>query len=70
MQQMSAEVKALQLTPILASPEASTPKHKGGKNADSEEDDDLPDLVDDPVQIIINKDKLNKRVNKLEERVK
>ncbi|KAI6674425.1 hypothetical protein NL676_002331 [Syzygium grande] len=57
MQQMSAEIKALRLTPIPASPEASTPKHKGGKNVDSEEDDDLPDIVDDLVQIIVNKDK-------------
>ena len=42
MQQMSAEIKALRLTPIPASPEALAPKHKGRKNADSEEDDDLP----------------------------
>ncbi|XP_056158563.1 uncharacterized protein LOC130134846 [Syzygium oleosum] len=70
MQQMSAEIKALRLTPIPASPEASALKHKGEKNVDSEEDDDLPDLVDDPVQIIVNKDKPDERVNKLEERVK
>ena len=67
MQQMSAEIKALRLTPVPASPEASASKHKGGKNADSEEDDDLPDLEDDPVQIIVNKDKPDERVNKLEE---
>ncbi|KAI6680349.1 hypothetical protein NL676_034230 [Syzygium grande] len=56
-QQISAEIKALLLTPIPTYPEASAPKHKGGKNADSEEDDDLPDLVDDPIQIIVNKEK-------------
>ena len=63
---MSAEIKALRLTPVPASLEASA----RGKNVDNEEDDDLPDLVDDPVEIIVNKDKPDERVNKLEERVK
>ena len=70
MQQMFIEIKALRLTLIPTSPEALALKQKGGKNADNEEDDNIPDLVYDPVQIIVNKDKSNELVNKLEERVK
>lgn len=59
MQQMSSEIKGRRLTPIPVSPKVSAPKQKGGKNDDSEEDNDLPDLVNDPIQIVVNKDKPN-----------
>lgn len=79
-QQLTSEVKALRVNPVpaLVYVEATAAKHKSGKKTIKEVDDRMPDLEDDLVQVIVEKNKPDdmpkmkhdKRFAKLEEKVR
>lgn len=77
-QEMTAEFRASCISPAQVSIQTPASKKKDDKDPATEANDDMPTLEDDHVQIIVNKDKPdgvpnmdhNKRLLKLEERVK